>query len=302
MMRRNSLLLQSGENISITMDYHTLMCFQATRTTPLNGVVFYIPMYSMQVTYSNALIYTRYLFSPVPNSPVLIRSINGDYSFNSFIDTTAAYYLIPEGDYWIESASSSVLHISTFLSFSWNTVVDSFLLSNSPQFIPLHHVKEGLPNTVINDTPSLRTLFNLQLQEHNNPIALNNITEFYYTDVNWELTVQRKMRPRVPVLINALSSVMCDTLPKGLEIDPETGTVYGTPESISSQQEYVMYVEGLQGRVKAKVSIAVHPPTPDDDLDAYRGLIVAVFIVVLIGLGWLLLNVIIRHPSNRMRL
>ena len=304
---RRKPLLQNGERFEIATEIHTLARFHATLTTPLHGVVFVNPMYPADPVHLNTLIYSRFLFSPTPHSQVLIRDTHGDFSFTPFVDTTVVSFLLPVGDYWIQSAASSTLHISTLLSSSWHAVSDPFLLSDSPHVVSLHPAADGFLSALVVETPiSTPTSISLQPQTPfdkphawgNRPLQNNtDNTQFFFTDVSWELTVLREMKPRVPVLLGTQSAVMCDTsLPEGLTVDPGTGVVSGTPQTIASRQLYVLYVEGLQGRVEATVSISVHPPMPDNCLDDYRDVLVVLFVVVLLTLGWTLLTVLMRKP------
>ena len=304
---RSKPLLQNGERFEIATEIHTLARFRATLTTPLHGVVFVNPMYPADPVHLNTLIYSRFLFSPTPHSQVLIRDTHGDFSFTPFVDTTVVSFLLPVGDYWIQSAASSTLHISTLLSSSWHAVSDPFLLSDSPHVVSLHPAADGFLSALVVETPiSTPTSISLQPQTPfdkphawgNRPLQNNtDNTQFFFTDVSWELTVLREMKPRVPVLLGTQSAVMCDTsLPEGLTVDPGTGVVSGTPQTIASRPLYVLYVEGLQGRVEATVSISVHPPMPDNCLDDYRDVLVVLFVVVLLTLGWTLLTVLMRKP------
>lgn len=72
--------------------------------------------------------------------------------------------------------------------------------------------------------------------------------------------------------------------------------VSGTPQTIASRQLYVLYVEGLQGRVEATVFDFRASADADNCLDDYRDVLVVLFVVVLLTLGWTLLTVLMRKP------
>lgn len=113
-------------------------------------------------------------------------------------------------------------------------------------------------------------------------------TEFFFEEVNWDLTMNVVMEPRDPVLRGIHSMVMVDgVLPAGIRVDPISGRVQGKPKRILSRRSFTLFVNGPRGKVEASVMISIHPFISVGLFDNDR-----LVLSILFGVIWILLVVI----------
>ena len=110
-------------------------------------------------------------------------------------------------------------------------------------------------------------------------------TEFFFEEVNWDLTMNVVMEPRDPVLRGIHSMVMVDgVLPAGIRVDPISGRVQGKPKLILSRRSFTLFVNGPRGKVETSVMISIHPLINLDLFNNDR-----LVLPILFGVIWVLL-------------
>lgn len=93
-----------------------------------------------------------------------------------------------------------------------------------------------------------------------NPLPPSNLV---YPQSTISAVVAQAVPVDLPVVTGMVSSyAVSPALPAGLNLDPATGAISGTPTTVSAQASYTISASNLSGSTTAVVQITVGPPAP----------------------------------------